>query len=95
MTTLSITGQRGDHFVTVTWTDGELSGDADAIAMLQLLAEEFEGRPLRAIVGPVTVTNHLSNPYTACALMKSVFKYGTVTQDGSLPEIIIPPGAIA
>jgi len=94
MTTFSITGQRGERTVTVTWTDGELSGDTDTIEMLKLIAEAYEGRPLRALVGPVTVYNHLSNPYTACTMIRSMFKRGTVRQDGSLPEIKIPPGAI-
>jgi len=50
---------------------------------------------LRAIVGPITIHDHLSNPYTACMLIKSVFKLRTTTQIGSLPPIDIPPGAIA
>lgn len=99
MTTFSITGLRGgkegDTRVTVTWTDGELSGDEDAIAMIRELAWMNEGRSLRAIVGPITIHDHLSNPYTACMLIKSVFKLRTTTQIGSLPPIDIPPGAIA
>jgi hypothetical protein len=99
MTTFSITGLRGgkeeDTRVTVTWTDGELSGDEDAIAMIRELAWMYEGQSLRAIVGPTTTHDHLSNPYTACMLIKRVFRTRTTTQIGSLPIITLPPGAIA
>ncbi len=98
-TTFSISGLRatkdGYTHATITWTDGALSGDENAVAAVERLAEEYADRPLRPVVGPISDGDHLANPYTACLLMRSVFKPGSVTQVGSLPKIDLPPGAIA
>ena len=99
MTMFSITGLRhgkdGDIERTVTWTDGELSGDAGVIEVVQRLAIRYEGHWLKPIVGRASNSEHLKNPYVACMLIKSVFLPRTTTQIGSLPKIKLPPGAIA
>jgi len=97
----SLTGQRRGappdaKPVTVTWTDGALSGDDDAVKWLELLAQEFEGRTIRPFVGPMTTTDHLSSPYSAYMLMRSIFqRVPQPTLTGALPEIDIPPGAVS
>lgn len=94
MTTFSITGLRGDKRVTIAWTDGKITGDADAVATLQAMADALEGTVQGQFGGPYTVTDHLSSPYTACAMMKLLFERGTTTQTGKLPLLDIPDGAI-
>ena len=91
----AITGERGGKFVTVTWTDGALSGDAEAVAALKRLAHALDGTLQGQLGGPYTLTDHLGSPYTACALMKRLFVRGTTDQEGKLPPLNIPPGAIA
>ena len=101
MTTFSITGKRrastgtGAVDRTVTWTDGALSGDADEVEVVQRLAKAYDGRPLKALTGGESTTDHLQNPPVACMLIKSIFLPRTTTQIGSLPKIKLPPGAIA
>src|SRR5262249_23121691 len=99
MTTFSIIGKRhsrdGDVDATITWTDGELSGDAGVVEVVMRLAAAYEGRELKPIVGKASTHDHLQNPYVACMLMKSVFISRTTRQEGSLPTIKLPPGAIA
>ena len=94
MTTFSITGLRGDRRVTIAWTDGTITGDAEAVAALKQMAQIFEGVPRGQPGGPYTTTDHLSSPYTACVMMRDLFERGSTTQHGSLPLLDIPDGAI-
>jgi len=94
MSAFSITGLRGGKRLTVAWTDGAITGDAEAVAALKQLADIFEGVTRGQPGGPYTTTDHLSSPYTACALMKDLFERGTTTQTGHLPLLDIPDGAI-
>lgn len=94
MTTFSVTGLRAGKRRTITWTDGALTGDADAIQMLRTLAAALEGTVQGQPGGPYTTTDHLTSPYTARALMKTLFERGTISQTGSLPPLGIPKGAI-
>lgn len=93
-TTFSITGLRGSKRVTVTWTDGALTGDTEAITRLKQMASALDGTLQGQPGGPYTMTDHLSSPYTACAMMKLLFERGTTTQHGKLPLLDIPDGAI-
>lgn len=92
-TTFSISGMRNGAHITVTWTDGALSGDADTAAWIETLATALDGTMQGQLGGPYTTTDHLSSPYTARALMRSVFP-GTTTFTGALPTIHLPDGAI-
>ena len=93
-TTFSITGLRGGKRLTVTWTDGALTGDADAIQMLKRLATGLDGALQGQPGGPYTTHDHLASPYTAAALMKTLFARGTTSMTGHLPPLDIPDGAI-
>jgi len=94
MTRFTLRGVRGAHAAAVTWEDGDLSGDPDAVALVRHLAETFEGHPAGQLGGPYTVTHHLVSPYTACAFMRLVFS-NRPTLDGALPRLPDPPpGAV-
>lgn len=93
MTSFSLTGMRNGQTVTVTWTDGRLSGDHDTVAWVEFLAEELDGTMQGPLGGPYTTTDHLASPYTARALMRSVFS-GKPVFSGALPPIDLPPGAV-
>ncbi len=94
MSSFSIIGLRGGKRVTVTWTDGALTGDAEAVTALKWLAQRLDGTLQGQPGGPYTMRDHLSSPYTACALMKLLFEQGTTTLRGRLPLLEIPDGAI-
>ena len=94
MTTFSVTGLRGGKRVTVAWTDGVLTGDADAVAFLKAEALGLTGTIQGHPGGPYTMRDHLANPYTASALMQSIFVRGTAHQSAGLPPLDIPDGAI-
>lgn len=95
MAQFTITGERNGKRVRVTWRDGKLTGnDPATLAVVRQIARSLEGT-IQGLPGSVSTTaNHLSSPYSACAIIRSVFP-GKVTQDRPLPEIALPPGAIA
>jgi hypothetical protein len=94
MAQFTISGERGGEPCSVTWTDGELSGDAATVEWVQFFAQILEGQAVRLIPHLPTYHDHLSNVYSACALMRRVFKPGTVKQDRPLPTVYVPPGAV-
>lgn len=95
MAEFTISGQRNGHSVSVTWRDGAVSGNDDAtVQWIRDLAHQLDGT-IQGLPGlPSTIHDHLSSPYTACAIIRSVFA-GSVTQDKPLPPLDIPPNAIA
>lgn len=96
MTRFTLQGRRlPDAMVTITWEDGQLSGDADAVAMVRVLAEAYEGQTIVLTPGPSSRHDHLKNPWAARELMCMVF-WGLPRQiAGSLPRLPDPPkGAI-
>ena len=96
MVSFTLRGRRGSQVVTVTWTDGHLWGDPDAITMILRLAQAAEGQSLHMAGGPWTRKNRLRSPYTAYTLMQSVF-VGCRTEmvAGGLPPLPPPPpGAV-
>ena len=93
----TLRGRRGSQVVTVTWTDGHLWGDPDAIAMILRFAQAYEGKLVGPIGGgPYTTHEHLESPYSAYALIQSVFVMcRTELVAGGLPPLPrLPPGAI-
>lgn len=83
--------------VSVTWRSGVVtSSDEDVTARwITELARGLDGTPQGLPGLPTTLHNHLSNPYSACAIIRSVFS-GAIEQDRPLPQLApLPPGAIA
>ena len=96
MWTFTLRGYRlgAEKPVSVTWTDGHLWGDPDAIAMVLCDAQAHEGQPLHMAGGLWTHRNHLRSPSTAYELMTWVF-WGRPEMIGRLPPLPpVPPGAI-
>jgi hypothetical protein len=95
MAEFTIHGQRTGKHVSVTWRDGALvSNDPATVQWIQELAQQLDGT-IQGLPGlPSTTHDHLSSPYTACALIRTVFP-GKTHQDQPLPPLDIPPGAIA
>lgn len=94
MATFTITGQRDGRRISITWTDGALSGDAETVEWIEHLAAQLDGKSQRYGAAPATLHHHLHSPYSACGLIRSVFS-GRVEQDQPLPPLDLPPGAIA
>lgn len=96
MARFTLTGKRGgDAAVSVTWSDGLLSGDRDAVAAVRQLAVAYEGRTIGQAGGPYTTRGHLRSPYTARYLMQMVFSERPTLTAGKVPSIDAPPpGAI-
>lgn len=96
MTKFSLTGTRNGKRVTVTWEDGDLSStDPAMVQWIQELARMEEGRPVRLMPAAPTFHDHLADPYSACALIRSVFPDPrTLEMRGKLPTMEVPPGAI-
>lgn len=94
MTKFSVTGQRNGKRVSVTWRDGVLSGaDDDLIAWIEHLATQLDGT-VQGLPGlPKSTSDHLRNPYAACAIIQSVFAGKTVIHP-PLPAVKIRDGAV-
>jgi hypothetical protein len=96
MAEFTISGQRNGQSASVTWRDGAVSSDSDpALARwVRELAAALDGT-IQGLPGlPATTHDHLSSPYSACAIIRSVFP-GKPQQDQPLPPVDLPPGAIA
>lgn len=94
MTQFSISGERNGRHITITWEDGKLSGDPATVWWIQQLAEMEEGQTVRMLVGPATTHDHLASPWSARALIQSVFP-GKTTFAGAMPAIDVPLGEIS
>jgi hypothetical protein len=91
----TLTGSRNGKTVSITWEDGSLSGDADAVSAVQHVADVWEGRTIGQPGGPYTTQNHLASPYTARYFMCRVFSERPTLTEGALPLLPDPPeGAI-
>lgn len=66
--TFTLQGHRGGELITLTQTDGELSGDPDAVEWVENMAKWWEGS---VISSPADKTSHdhLSNPSSAGSLI--------------------------
>jgi hypothetical protein len=79
------TGKFRGQPATVTWADGELSGDAEAVDALQRLAQEREGQVVALGDLHETETEHLSDPLSAYVLIRELLgRDAEIT--GSLPR---------
>ena len=87
------TGEHNGREISITWEDGALSGDPEAVAWIQEIAARLEGQIIGPIGGPYSTTDHLADPYAASELIRSIFP-GSVEQEGDLPLRVAPPGAI-
>src|SRR5258708_31450079 len=99
MTTFSLTamqGKRRKRPVTLTWTDGVVTGsDKKAVAQMEQLAHDFDGALLGPPNGPYTTEQHLASPDTARMLLLMVLRYSARISAGALPrQADPPPGAI-
>jgi hypothetical protein len=99
MTTFSYTalrGKRRKREVTLTWTDGVVTGtDAEAVAQVKRLAAGYDGALIGPPNGPYTTKKHLDNPYTARVLLLLVLGREARLTAGALPRQADPPaGAI-
>lgn len=71
---------------TVTWIDGQLFGDEDAIAFVKDRAEFYEGTVLGIMESPhVGDTNHLADPYQTYALLSYIFDIVSSSTDVKIP----------
>jgi hypothetical protein len=91
----TLRGQRGGETIEVTWTDGKLSGDTDAVQMIQMLATGAEGRLVTSLTDSTT-HDHLANPGSAYSLMCLVFQDVPVEihSAGIEPFPPLPEGAV-
>ncbi len=89
MTTFSLTamqGKRRKRPVTLTWTDGVVTGsDKKAVAQMEQLAHDFDGALLGPPNGPYTTEQHLASPYTARMLMLMVLRYKATAPPAPFP----------
>ncbi len=54
---------------SITWKDGDLSGDEYAVALLTGIAKGAEGEPVGPAAGPYTLTDHLKSPLSTYMLV--------------------------
>jgi hypothetical protein len=96
MTTFSYTASRGRRLVTLTWTDGVVTGDDEqAVAQVNAFAAGYEGSLSGPPNGPYTRKRHLDSPYTARVLLLLVLGHTARLTAGALPRQADPPaGAI-
>jgi hypothetical protein len=98
MTSFSYTATHGGRVVTLTWTDGVVSGtDAAAVAQVLRLAAGYDGALAGPPNGPYTRKRHLDSPYTARVLLLLLLVLGHTARltAGGLPRQADPPaGAI-
>lgn len=69
---------------TVSWDDGELTGDTFAVMALEDAAFLHEGRRIGPPECPVTWTNHLASGLLTVFLAGTVFFFGIATT-GDVP----------
>ena len=94
MSTFTLRGHRGDTVVEITWTDGKLSGDPHAVHMVNLIADQAEGKPVNSLTDSTT-HDHLSNPSSAYMLMCMVFSGVPQEIDSDIePLPPLPEGAV-
>ena len=95
MAQFTVTGERNGKAIRVIWRDGKLTGnDPATLRWIRELAQGYEGS-VQGLPGvPTTTARHLSSPYTAYAIIRSVFA-GKTTLDRPLPKLTLPPGVVS
>jgi hypothetical protein len=94
MSTFTLQGERDDKTIELTWTDGDLSGDEEAVQFVESLASLYEGA---VIASPTdsTVHDHLKNSASAASLMQMAFSGRPVCTYTDIPPVPEPPkGAV-
>lgn len=83
----TILGTIEDQEVRVTWNDGEIEGDPQAVDELLALAMFLEGKAVGPEPeGPFTYRNHLSDPLSTLVLIEDVLDDITRRQ-GDFPTV--------
>ncbi len=91
----STTGRIGSQTYTVTWEDGEVTGDQDAVDAIEAYADAHEGKLIGSPSGPFTEVDHLSDPLSAAMIMDEIFDE-IISEEGDVPELPdVPEGAAA
>jgi hypothetical protein len=85
------TGHFRGRLVFLSWQDGKLVGDPEAVKMIKRLAAEVEGHRVWTPTHIGGIHDHLSNPYKVYQLMKMVLKENHPEMSGSLPQRPPPP----
>jgi hypothetical protein len=89
VTSFTVTGHRGQDVVSITWTDGVLSGDESACRMVRAIAEHSEGTYVPCPPAAGVSHDHLQNAWSTFALMHSVFSDTPRVTAGELPEVVL------
>lgn len=91
----TVTGRIGAQSYTVTWDEGEITGDDAAVDAIEAYADAHEGKRIGSPTGPFTEVDHLSDPLSAAMIMDEVFDEITA-EEGDVPKLPdVPDGAIA
>lgn len=75
---------------SITWNNGQLTGEALLVKEAKDLARLFEGRSIGFPSGPKNNSEHLKNPHASAWLLGELFRPGTIQVTGELepwPEI--------
>lgn len=88
----TISGHHNGKPASITWNDGELSGDEDAIRALRQLAQEREFAEI--VCMPPIPVDGLRNPLASMVLMGQAL-HPMTGSSGNLPTFpTAPPGAV-
>ncbi|QGJ69817.1 Hypothetical protein PBC10988_15040 [Planctomycetales bacterium 10988] len=70
----TVYGKIEERRVHITWTDGYLEGDAEALEELIALADVLKNKAVGVEPdGPFTYQHHLANPLSALILIEDIF----------------------
>lgn len=91
----SVTGSIGPHTYHVSWSPAGISGDEDAVRLIERRAAELDGALVGPPCGPYTDTKHLADPLSSFCLLEDVFDVITDAL-GDVPMVPeVPEGCIA
>lgn len=97
MTSFTLQGTFLGKLTSITWMDGELSGDDDfLVELVQRDAAGYEGHMIASSAGITSEHNHLKDPYIAHTLISRwLAEKQPEIIAGELPPIPEPPkGAV-
>jgi hypothetical protein len=90
----TLRGLRGSQLISMTWIDGRLYGDPEAVEMVEMLAAAMEGHVVSS-PADITTHDHLRNPASASSLMRMMFSSRPECTYSDVPPVPEPPeGAI-
>jgi hypothetical protein len=79
------TGEIDGRLLSVSWKNGRLTGDTEAVEQLEEMAADLGGELVGAPGWSETDSDHLSSPVSALLLMDHLFK-GQGKISGTYPE---------